>query len=413
MRPNFGQVKSAFAAALVAAVMIHSALAVPAPLATWQAPGENFRKAGEWIGSDKYDRARAALSSDSTNLAPPYNQMAAGYLGKLDAALKISDPKDTNRLGQLVDLCTDLRAYDAALQLQSRLKKDPDNEDLSSAWRLWQTGDTKAALADYKHKVDAEPVEMWRVYWQEQVRLIEESRTNRDNVRFTVKFVEQHLLKGYEAKADYFDALDELAGALPRARNPGDSALLCQLIIRNLDSLGDEAGRAAWEDKVLRDFKTNAEACANVYLARAMKAYNKKDLATAMPLFRKISSDYPDTQAFGDAQYAIALNLEQQQKYDDAIAEYEKLFPSKVEDYAPPAEGSNEDYKCYRFRAALGISGCYEAKGDYTDALQFLALARDRYKYVSWCKSCMADMKQNVDARIDQLVEKVEQAKSR
>lgn len=411
MRSKIHRAKISFAALLIAAFMGHFAFASQSSLATWQVPMNSFEKAGEWIGSDKYDRARAELSSDSTNLAPPYNKMAGDYLGKLDAALKISDANDTNRITQLVDLCTDLRAYDAALQLQSHLKKDPDNEDLSSAWRLWQSGDAKAALADYRRKADAEPVEMWRVYWKEQVQLMEASRTNRDSARFAVMFVQQHLLRGYEAKADYFGALEELTRALPRARNSGDAVVVLQLIIRNLESLGDETGRAAWEDKVLRDFKTNDEACASVYLARGMRAYNNKDLAAAMPLLRKICSDYPDTQAYGDAQYTIALNLEQQQKYDDAIAEYEKLFPSKVEDYTPPAEGSNEDYKCYRFRAALGISGCYNAKGDYADALQFLGLARDRYKYLSWCKSCMADMKQNVDTRIDQLVEKIAQAK--
>jgi len=36
-------------------------------------------------------------------------------------------------------------------------------------------------------------------------------------------------------------------------------------------------------------------------------------------------------------------------------------------------------------------------------------MARDRYKYLSWCKTCMADMKQNVDIRISQLEEKVKQ----
>lgn len=408
MRSKIHSVKSAFAVALVG-VTAHSAFASQSSLATWQKPMESFEKAGEWIGSDKYDRAREELSSDSTNFPAPYNGMASGHLGKLDAALKISDPKDHKRLDQLVDLCTDLRACDAAMRLQSREKKNAEDDDLASAWRLWQSGDTKAALAEYKHKLDAETVDMWREYWKEQIRLLELIHTNHNSVPVTIEMVQQHLLKAFEAKPDVFGALEELTRMLPHARNPDESLLVHQLIIRNLDSMGDEAGRTAWEDKVLNDFKTNGEACARVYVARGMRAYDTKDFATATSLFRKICSDYPDTQAFGDAQYTIALILEQQQKYDDAITEYAKLFPSKVEDYVLPTDGTNGDYKCYRFRAALGISGCYDAKGDFSHALEYVEMARDRYKYLSWCKTCMADMKQNVDIRISQLEEKVKE----
>lgn len=407
MRSKIHLVKSAFATALVTTVMAHSAFAGQSSLVTWQIPMESFKKAGEWIGSDKYDRARTELSSDSTNFSTPYDSMAGEYLGKFDAALKISDPKDPRRLDKLVDLCTDLRACEAALRLQSREKTNADDDDLASAWRLWQSGDTKAALAEYHHKLDAETVDMWREYWKEQIRLLELIHTNRNSVPVTVELVQEHLLKAFEAKPDVFGALEELTGVLPHARNPGQSLLAHQLIIKTLDSIGDQAGRTAWENKVLSDFKTNSEACARVYVARGIRAYDKKDFATATTLFHKICSEYPDTQAYGDAQYTIALILEQQQKYDEAIAEYAKLFPSKVEDYVLPTDGSNGDYKCYRFRAALGISGCYDAKGDFAHALEYVEMARDRYKYLSWCKTCMADMKQNVDTRIAQLQEKV------
>ena len=409
MRTKIHSVKSAFMAALVAAATTHSASASQSSLETWQEPMNSFKKSGEWIGSDNYDRARVQLSSDSTNFPTPYSGMANEYLGKLDAALKISDAKDPKRLDKLVDLCTDLRACDAALRLQSRGKKEADDDDLASAWRLCQSGDAKAAMAEYKHKLDAETVEMWREYWKEQIRLLELIHTNHNSVPVTIELVQQHLLKAFEAKADVLGALEELTRVLPHARNPGESLLVHQLIIKNLDSMGDETGRTAWEDKVLSDFKTNTEACARVYVARGVRAYDKKDFAAANTLFRKICSDYPDTQAYGDAQYTIALILEQQQKYDEAIAEYNKLFPSKVEDYVLPTDGSNGDYKCYRFRAALGISGCYDAKGDFVHALDYVVMARDRYKYLSWCKTCMADMKQNVDIRISQLEEKVKQ----
>ena len=88
------------------------------------------------------------------------------------------------------------------------------------------------------------------------------------------------------------------------------------------------------------------------------------------------------------------------------MAEYAKLFPSQVNDYALNPE-SSEDCKNYRFRAALRISGCYEARKDLAQALQYAELARDRYKFVSYCKTCMQDTKESLDKRIAQLKEAV------
>jgi tetratricopeptide (TPR) repeat protein len=178
------------------------------------------------------------------------------------------------------------------------------------------------------------------------------------------------------------------------------------LVIKTLDLAGDESGRTAWEDKVLEDFKTNGEACASVYLGRGMRAFKNQDFATATSLFRRICSDYSDSQAYGDAQYTLALILQQQQSYDEAIVQYARLFRSKIDDYAKPVD-NNEDYKCYHFRAALGISGCYEEKGDYLHALEYAELARDHYKFMSWCESCVTEMNRTLKSRIAQLESRI------
>lgn len=394
---------------LGASVLAASNHSSEGPLNYWQTPMDSFKNAGELIGRAKYDAAETELSSDATNFPAPYNSMAIERLEKLDAALKISNAKDTNRIAQLMDLCTELRASDAALQIQleeKRKKKAPDDSDPESAWRLWETGNTEAALADYKRKLEAEPLDTWQNYWSEQIHLMELSRTNHNKVAFTTELVRQHYLKGFEMPPDYFSSLQELTLAMPYARNENDKAALDLLIIKTLNSMGDEAGRDAWEDKVLGNFKTNDEACARVYLDRGMRLYNKQDFAGALSLLRKIASDYPDTQAYGDAQYTVALILQQQQNYDEAIREYARLFRSKVQDYAKPVD-NDEDYKCYRFRAALGISGCYEEKGDYLHALEYVELARDRYKYLSWCKTCMTEMTQTIKARVMLLEDKI------
>lgn len=396
--------------ALVAFLFVASARAGAVTEASastnWQTAAASLKNAGTLIGRDNYAQARAALSSASTNLAAPYNAMATDALGRLDSALKISDTNDWKRLDTLIQLCTDLRACDAAVRLQARQEKDADDSDVGAAWRLLEAGDTKAALVEYQRKLAHEEVETWQQYWKEQIHLIEQRGANQTNVPFTLELVREHYLKGYEAKGDVFSALQELTRVLPYAHGSKEQVQIHQQIIKNLDALGDEAGRTAWEEKILREFKTDPEASAGVYLDRALRAYDRKDLVEAMSLCRKICADYPQTAAYGDAQYTIALILQQQHQYDAAIAEYEKLLASKVEDYTPPGEGGG-DYKCYRFRAAMGICTCYEVKGDFVKALEYTKLARDRYKYLSWCKSCMAEMTDNVALRISQLEAKV------
>jgi len=66
---------------------------------------------------------------------------------------------------------------------------------------------------------------------------------------------------------------------------------------------------------------------------------------------------------------------------------------------------SGEDYPNYRFRAALRISECYEAKKDTTKALEYALLARDRYKFLSYCTDCLRETRQNVENRVKRLQE--------
>jgi tetratricopeptide (TPR) repeat protein len=413
MRSNTRSIKgTAFAAAALSMFVAGSVLATPPPdeaaLNTWRAPMKSFRNVGELIGRGDFKRARAELNADATNFPAPYGAMAADYAGKLDSALTNSDSKDSKRLGELAELCTELRACDAALRLQPEggRKDKPNNDDIESAWRLWETGDTKAALAAYHRKLEAEPIETWQDYWSEQIRLIEVSRTNRNKVQFAVELVRNHYLKGFEVMPDYFGALDHLTSAMPYAGTEAEKVAANLLIIKTLDSAHDEKGRTAWEDKVLKDFKTNNEACTSVYFGRGMRAFKNQDLAEATSLFRRICSDYSDTRVYGDAQYTLAVILQQQQSYDEGIRQYARLFQSKVDDYAKPVE-DDEDYKCYRFRAALGISGCYEEKGDYVHALEYAELARDHYKFMSTYQSCVTEMNQTVKARIAQLENKI------
>ena len=395
----------------LAAMVSHSSLfaetvaSQPASaLTNWQTALISFRKAGAAIGQNEYAPAQAELSGAVTNLSAPYNGLAAQFLSRLNATLKQSpDREDPVRQKALIQLCAELHAYGAAIHLGSPSGQEADaDDDPVHAWRLYESGDSKAALTEYHHKLAEETVDMWSDYYRTQIRLIEQRPGNLTNVSFAQEFVKQHYLKGYEEKADLLGALQELTRVLPYAQNPKEAVAVQQAIIKMLSDLGDGAGRDAWESKLLHDFATDPEACASVHLARGLRAYAKKDYGPALSLLRKVCSEYPDSGAYGDAQYSIGTLFLDQQKYDDAIAEFNKLFASKVNDYAFDLE-SSDDFRNYRNRAALRISECYEAKQDLPRALEYAELARDHYKYLSYCKSCLREAKENLEQRIARL----------
>ena len=381
----------------------------PPALTNWQLALTSFQKVGILIGQSKYAQAQSQLESCATTLPIPYAALARQYATQLQSAvnLNLSAKKaDRAQLAALIELCSDLCAYDASLQLVSRLRKASSGEDEapgpSLAWLLLESGKIKAALKEYQRKLAEEQVEVWKDYYKKQIELLQKRPANLTNVEFALEFVREHYLKGYDANADWFSALKELKRALAFASNGKEIVRVRQNIIKGLAALEDQAGVEAWEHKILAEFKSDREACAGVYVDRGVRAFKRKDFNEALSLFRKVAEDYPDTTLYGDAQYDVGLVLHEQQNYDHAISEYAKIFSSPVDDYAIDPD-SSQDLKNYRYKAALRISECYEAQKDYTRALEYAEIARDRYRYLSWCKSCVQNVHSIMDERIKML----------
>jgi hypothetical protein len=368
------------------------------PFYRWQRAAAAFKSAGEFIGADNLLQVKAELAA-ATSLPAPYNQMAASYLEKLDAAVQLStNRQDRARTRALVQLCDSLRAHRAGLYLTSA-----DREfDSLYAWRLIETGETKAGLEEYRRKLSDEIVEIWQEYYREQIALIEKHAANQTNAALVVELVRKRYLKGLEAPADLFSALTVLTGVLPHAGKSPDAVPVYQLILKCLSGLSDEVGREAWQDKFLGEFKSDPEVVAEIYCDRAMKAYAKKDWQRSQALFQQVCTEFAKSSSYGNAQYGLGLVFQEQKKCDQAIVEFAKLFSSKVNDMAiDPA--NSEDYANYRFRAALRISECYESKNDPQRALEYALIARDKYKFVSFCKNCMRETHQNVQNRVERL----------
>ena len=268
-------------------------------LTNWQAALASFQKIGALIGEGKYAPAKLELRSGATNLPPPYRVMAAQYLEQLEGALQHSSgKKDHRQLSALLELSAELRAYPAALQLITRLRKasreDEEPQSHSLAWLLLENGQTKAALAQYERKLAQEHIEIWQSHCRKQMELIGQRPANMTNVQFALEYVREHYLKGYEEKADHLSALKELTRILGCARNSQASLAVLHLMMKCFSALDDQAGLEAWEDKVLTDFKSDRDACAGVYLDRGLRAYGRKNLSEALDFFRKICAGRRD-----------------------------------------------------------------------------------------------------------------------
>ena len=215
-------------------------------------------------------------------------------------------------------------------------------------------------------------------------------------------------MKGLEGHADLFGALTVLTRVSPHVKSAKEAIPVYQLILRCLSSLGDESGREAWQDKFLAEYKSDPEVCAMVYVDRAQKAYYRKDMNLSETLFRKVSTDYAKTSVYGDALYGLGLVLQDEQRYEAAMAEYARIFSSNANEDILDLE-SSEDYPNYRFKAALRISECCEEMKDFRKALEYALLARDRYKFVSYCKDCTIKTRQNIEKRVKQLEQAVKE----
>ncbi len=382
-------------------------------LTNWLTASSSFKKAGAFVGQGKYSQARAALSAGTTNLATPYKNLAAELLSQLDSTLKLStNTADPRKRKVLVSLCSDLGAYEAAVRLQTwgGTNSSPEAlaDDAMYAWRLFDGGDTKAALAEYQRRLAKEEIDFWQQYFREQIRLLQERPATATNAQLALEAAREHYLKGLEARADLFGALTVLTRAAPHAKSVKEATPVYLLILRCLANLGDESGREAWQDRFLAEYKSEPEVCAMVYVDRAQKAYYRKDMNLSETLFRKVATDYARTSVYGDALYGLGLVLQDEQRYEAAMAEYARIFTSNANEDLLDLE-SSEDYPNYKFKAALRISECCEEMKDLRKALEYALLARDKYKFVSYCKDCTLKTRQNVEKRVKQLEQAVKE----
>ncbi len=135
-------------------------------------------------------------------------------------------------------------------------------------------------------------------------------------------------------------------------------------------------------------------------------AYLADDLGKADASWKAIA-ECPE----GDASWPKAVfNLGQlkmkEGDFPSAIRYFDLVLQSHPND-KEPGGSLMETNRNYSHRSALQISECYEKLGNYRAALRYARLAKNRYRFYSWCGTCNRSAANAINLRIAYLTMQV------
>lgn len=128
-------------------------------------------------------------------------------------------------------------------------------------------------------------------------------------------------------------------------------------------------------------------------------AFEAGDLRKAEQNWAEIRRCTPGTPDWPKAVFNLGLLEEKRHNFPQAIAYFNEVLHAHPNDQEP---GGNlmETNRNYSFRSAMAISECYEAMGAYYSALRYARLAKTKYRYYSWCGTCLEAANSAVNRRI-------------
>ncbi len=126
------------------------------------------------------------------------------------------------------------------------------------------------------------------------------------------------------------------------------------------------------------------------------------DIVGAQIAWYSVRNYAASRQAWPQAVLNLAHLEERAARYESAIEYFTEVLASDPND---EQSGDNlmETNKNYSHRSVRGISRCHEALGNYGQALHYAKLARDEYRFVSWCGTCLGSAKISINLRIAKL----------
>jgi hypothetical protein len=127
------------------------------------------------------------------------------------------------------------------------------------------------------------------------------------------------------------------------------------------------------------------EAAADALLAAGNVLHESGDFSGAQTNWSKVMVRYVGSPAWPEAVFNLGILCKEKKRYMEAIAFFNTLLESKSK--------HTERYREYSHSSALELSQCYEALGNYTNALKWAREAQTRYPSQSECGTCAQEEK--------------------
>jgi tetratricopeptide (TPR) repeat protein len=141
------------------------------------------------------------------------------------------------------------------------------------------------------------------------------------------------------------------------------------------------------------------EAAADSLLAVGNVLHGSGDPTGAQTNWSKVMLRYVGSPAWPEAVFNLGILCKEKKQYIEAIALFNTLLESRSKDSAA--------YRDYLHSSALELSQCYEALGNYTNALKWAREAQTRYPSQSMCGTGAQEEKQHNEQRIGELQKKL------
>ena len=135
-------------------------------------------------------------------------------------------------------------------------------------------------------------------------------------------------------------------------------------------------------------------------------AFETGDVTKAEARWMEIRECAPGTLEWPKAVFNVGLLEYKRHNFPQAISHFDAVLQSHPNDKEP---GGNlmQTNRNYTNRSAMAISECYEAMGQFSPALRYAWLAKTKYRYYSWCGTCISGANFAMNKRIAYLTLRV------
>lgn len=269
--------------------------------------------------------------------------------------------------------------------------------EVAIAWCLCCAGRTDEAL----ELLEAIERRYGPLFAAKQVRdAVVETRGREDDAEVVFKIAEKALPHHARSWGPAYLLLGRVKRALDRETVPARRVRWFQAALDVLLRIGDPAGAAAWQDRLIDEPGVDGEILASTLLERANAEHAAKNLPGALARYRRIADSWPRSRAAPKALFNLGY-VQQQQGIHLLARESYRLLLARDVNNQEAASNVMSPFQNYHHRAAVGTAECFEREGDWGNALQAWKDSLWKYHLASWCGSCREGSTHEILDRIE------------